>query len=59
MEQLYALRWKKLFANRLWKGREIQRLFGNSFVSTVAVNLALHVRPVANMLVRNTHGEIF
>jgi flavin-dependent dehydrogenase len=59
MEQMYAVRWKKLFATRLWKGREIQRLFGNSFVSTVAVNLALHARPVANMLVRNTHGEIF
>jgi flavin-dependent dehydrogenase len=59
MEQIYDRRWRKLFAGRLRKGREIQRLFGNSFVSTLAVNLALYVRPVANLLVRNTHGEIF
>jgi flavin-dependent dehydrogenase len=59
MENQYNLQWKNQFANRLWKGREMQRLFGNSVVSNVAVNLALYFRPVANLLVRNTHGEIF
>lgn len=59
VEQMYHAEWKKLFALRLWKGRQIQRLFGNRFISNAAVNLALYVRPVANMLVRNTHGPIF
>lgn len=59
LEERYSQQWKKWFAHRLWKGREIQRLFGNRLVSNIAVNLALYVRPVANLLVRNTHGEIF
>lgn len=59
VEQLYFSEWRKLFATRLLKGREIQRLFGNKIVSNVAVNLALYVKPVAHFLIRNTHGDIF
>jgi flavin-dependent dehydrogenase len=59
MEKLYESEWKKLFARRVWNGRQVQRLFGNVFVSNVAVNLALYNKPIANMIMRNTHGEIF
>lgn len=59
MERKYTLQWKKKFSRRLWKGRQIQNLFGNETVSNVAVNLALYSKPVARALIRNTHGEVF
>jgi menaquinone-9 beta-reductase len=59
LEKQYAQQWKKVFAARLWKGRQIQMLFGNATLSNAAVNLTLYSRPLANMIVRNTHGEIF
>jgi len=57
MERDYAAAWNKLFSARLWTGRKIQRLFGGTFASNFAVNLARHVKPVANYLVKKTHGE--
>jgi menaquinone-9 beta-reductase len=59
MEQLYSREWKQEFENRLWKGRQIQRLFGNQFVSNLSVKLALFSKPVARGLIKNTHGEVF
>jgi flavin-dependent dehydrogenase len=59
MEKRYTSQWQKLFAQRLWNGRQVQRLFGNAFVSNIAVNLALYNKPIANMIMRNTHGEVF
>jgi flavin-dependent dehydrogenase len=59
MERAYDRQWRKEFSRRLWNGRQIQKLFGNAFTSNMAVNLALHVRPVADTIVRNTHGEVF
>jgi menaquinone-9 beta-reductase len=59
MERTYRAEWQKKFSNRLWKGRQIQNLFGNSVVSNVSVNLALYSKPVAQALIRNTHGEVF
>lgn len=59
MEMRYAHEWSQNFYWRLWRGRKIQNLFGNSSMSAAAVNLALHSRPLANFLVRNTHGEPF
>jgi menaquinone-9 beta-reductase len=59
LEKKYTQQWKAKFAQRLWNGRQIQKLFGNALLSNAAVNLALYSRPVANMIVRNTHGEVF
>ncbi len=59
MEKDYTIKWKNEFAQRLWTGRQIQRLFGNEWTSNVAVNLALHAKPVANFLIAKTHGEPF
>ncbi len=59
METGYAKQWGDLFARRLWTGRQVQRLFGAETASNFAVNLVKHVRPVANLLVRATHGEAF
>jgi len=59
LEKTYAQQWQKQFAVRLWNGRQIQKLFGSNWASSVAVNLAIYVGPVANMMVRASHGKSF
>jgi len=59
LEAIYTQQWNRIFSQRLWAGRQIQKLFGNAWASNVAVNLAIHVRPIANTIMRNTHGDGF
>jgi len=59
LEKSYVDAWNKNFKRRLWMGRQIQKLFGNAFASNLAVNLAMNVRPLANAIIRNTHGDPF
>jgi len=60
VENMYSLKWKKLFASRLWAGRVIQNnLFGSEWSSRMAVALTMHLPPLANFIVRNTHGKPF
>lgn len=59
LERDYAREWRKNFANRLWFGRQVQRLFGSSFSSQVAVRLALYSKPIAQAIVKSTHGKPF
>lgn len=59
MERKYAHEWHKNFSGRLWRGRQLQKLFGNAALSNAAVNLVMYSRPLANLLVRNTHGQPF
>jgi flavin-dependent dehydrogenase len=59
MEEKYAYEWRKTFSGRLWRGRQIQKLFGNATLSNAAVNLVLYSKPLADLLVRNTHGQPF
>ena len=59
LEQEYVSMWNGLFAQRLWAGRKIQVLFGSSFVSGSAVSLGKNFRPIANYLMKQTHGTPF
>jgi menaquinone-9 beta-reductase len=59
LEKQYAQEWTRVFSLRLWKGRQVQRLFGSKTASNLAVNLAIYSRPIANAIIRNTHGEAF
>lgn len=60
VEHTYSTQWKKIFSKRLWAGRIIQNnLFGSEWSSRLGVNLALHSKPLANFIIRNTHGEPF
>ncbi len=59
VEAAYTSRWNEAFKQRLWQGRQIQRLFGNQLASQLAVNLALYSKPITNAIMRNTHGEPF
>lgn len=59
LESKYARTWNSHFSKRLWAGRQIQNLFGKEWTSDLAVNLARYSKPVANYLVRKTHGIPF
>jgi flavin-dependent dehydrogenase len=59
LEKIYENAWRQSFRKRLWMGRQIQRLFGNAIASDFAVNLAINFRPLANAIMRNTHGDPF
>lgn len=59
LEKGYEHEWVKNFRKRLWMGRQIQRLFGSAVASNLAVNLAINVKPLANAIIRNTHGDPF
>ncbi len=59
LEQDYTLRWKKQFALRLKSGRLIQKLFGSTFVSDMAVYTLNQFPSLTESLVKKTHGEVF
>lgn len=59
LEQAYSRRWRQSFATRLWAGRQIQGLFGGTLASSLAVATGRWVRPVARVLMKQTHGELF
>jgi flavin-dependent dehydrogenase len=59
LEFAYADAWKNNFSRRLWKGRQVQKLFGQRWASSFAVHLARFSKPIADEIVRNTHGPVF
>jgi menaquinone-9 beta-reductase len=59
LETNYAHEWNTLFAQRLWAGRQIQRLFGNAAASNLAVQLGLWSPAFTRFLVKRTHGKPF
>lgn len=60
LEYEYANTWKKNFRWRMWVGRQIQnKLFGSEFTSNLAVNLAIHSKFIARVIIKNTHGQPF
>jgi flavin-dependent dehydrogenase len=59
LETSYVLYWNACFKAHLRRGRLIQGLFGNAFASNVAVNLAIYFKPLANAIMRSTHGAPF
>ena len=59
LERRYSSEWKSQFAARLWAGRQIQKLFGDVWASNLAVNLIRRSKPIANMILQNTHGQPF
>jgi len=59
LEGAYAKSWNKHLAKRLWAGRQIQHFFGSETASTFAINLTLHIKPLARFIIRHTHGKTF
>jgi 2-polyprenyl-6-methoxyphenol hydroxylase-like FAD-dependent oxidoreductase len=59
LERDYTRSWKAIFEERLWAGRQIQRLFGSEWASNGVVNIARYGKPLALWLVKKTHGKPF
>ena len=59
LEQQYQIAWNNQFATRLKVGRGIQNLFGNNFLTQMAIN-GLNLFPtLAKQIVKKTHGKPF
>lgn len=59
MEQNYRQRWQQAFSGRLWRGRQLQKLFGRELTSRIAVSLVMNIPPLARSIIKNTHGQPF
>lgn len=59
MEQKYRYQWRKIFARRLWLGRNIQKLFGSGRGSEFSVGLLKKSSMAARAIIRQTHGQPF
>ncbi len=59
LEEGYASAWKTLFAQRLWVGRQMQRLFGSEALSNLAVEIIRRSKRLSLFLMRYTHGQPF
>jgi flavin-dependent dehydrogenase len=59
LEQDYTQTWNKQFAQRLWVGRQLQRLFGNDNMTALSLNTLKHLPSVAQYLISKTHGQPF
>lgn len=59
LEDGYAHEWRGAFATRLRVGRQVQKLFGSALPSNIAVWIAQNVKPLANALIKSTHGQPF
>lgn len=60
VERSYQRRWDTLFAKRLRIGRIIQStLFGKAVTSELAILTGRYLKPVANSLIKLTHGKPF
>lgn len=59
LERTYLNHWNIQFKGRLWRGRQIQKLFGDAFTSNVIVNLVMNTPPLARAIIKNTHGDPF
>ncbi len=57
LEENYTKNWKKTFAARLWRGRQIQKLFGSVPASNLAIQLIVRSKPLAKIIMRSTHGD--
>jgi menaquinone-9 beta-reductase len=57
LEKQYKSAWKEEFAMRLWIGRNVQRLFGDAWLSEVALSFFGLAKPLLRFVIKNTHGK--
>jgi menaquinone-9 beta-reductase len=59
VESLHQKTWNQHFKQRLWVGRNVQKLFGNEVVSELALSSLKLVKPALRAIIKATHGEVF
>ncbi len=58
LEQQYQRGWSAQFARRLWVGRQVQRLFGDEWLSEAAVSVFGLAKPLLGAVMKQTHGPV-
>ncbi|MEZ0542799.1 NAD(P)/FAD-dependent oxidoreductase [Fibrella arboris] len=58
LERTYQTNWSALFSRRLWVGRTVQQLFGQSWLSEAAVAVFGAVKPALRTVMKQTHGQV-
>ena len=58
IENQYVKNWTRNFKNRLWIGRNVQRLFGSNRASSLAVGLLQKSSYIGNQIIKRTHGKV-
>jgi flavin-dependent dehydrogenase len=59
LEADYTQSWNGEFAQRLWVGRQLQRLFGNNNTTALTLNILNGLPAVSRFLISKTHGKPF
>lgn len=59
LSKRYTKIWRKHFAQRLWVGRQTQKLFGSGKSSRFALQLMSKSPWIARKIMKNTHGQPF
>ncbi len=59
LEEKYSGNWNTLFSKRLKRGRSIQRLFGQEFLTNTFISLISHFPFIIKKMIKATHGEEF
>ena len=59
LEESYQIAWNATFRKRLQHARNIQHLFGATYLTELAVLLNKAIPPLASMLMKRTHGLEF
>ncbi len=59
VESKYQDIWQRNFAQRLWIGRNVQRLFGGIWLSEIALMTLKLIKPLFRFIIKKTHGEVF
>lgn len=58
LERTYQIGWSTLFSRRLWVGRTVQKLFGQSWLSEAAVVAFGAAKPALRTVMKQTHGQV-
>ena len=59
LESDYEQQWKKQFANRIFAGRTLQRLFGNEHMTNYFLQFMQNFPTLSSKLINATHGKPF
>jgi flavin-dependent dehydrogenase len=59
LENLYTKQWKSTFGTRIWVGRNIQKLFGKSWITNLLIRSVKPFPKIVSLLEKSTHGEVF
>ncbi len=57
LENRYKIEWRKNFSTRLFWGRTIQKLFGNSAITGLGIQAIHAIPPLERWLIAKTHGD--